>query len=353
MITEDELTDLLRRSSESITVPRSGPESIRAAATTGASKQTRDLFSRFRPRELVVAAGGLAAVIALIVVLVVGTGAPSVVTPAVAHAANGLATTNSTSGVTSKQATVGPRVQPTAPNRASSPSSVQRFARDIVATGTLRLVVGRAELPRAVNRLESLVASFGGYVGRSDVVESGRNVGGTLVLDVPASSFQRLVGRARATGTVRSLVTSDQDVTSQVVDLGARLRALVDERSQLEALLSKSGKVSDLLQVENQISFVQSEIEQIQGQQRVLSQQVAFSALTINLAVTHRAHHKASPTGFAHAWHVAITSFVDAVKSLVSVLGDLAFSVLALAVALMLAWTAWRKGWPRVRRRFA
>ena len=164
------------------------------------------------------------------------------------------------------------------------------------------------------------------------------------MLDVPATSFQSLIDRARRTGTVRSLTTSDQDVTGQVIDLGAQLTALQDERSQLEVLLSKSAKVSDLLQVEDQIESVQSQIQQIQGEQRVLSQQVAFSALTVHLAVPVVAHHKVSSTGFAHAWHVAISSFVNAVKDLVSVLGDIAFAILAALVALGIAYASVAQG---------
>ena len=138
-------------------------------------------------------------------------------------------------------------------NRATTSRSAKSAARDIVATGTLHLSVRARGLSSVVDHLESLAAGFGGYVGKSDVVESGRNVGGTLLLDVPASSFQSLIDRARRTATVRSLTTSDQDVTGQVIDLGAQLTALQDERSQLEVLLSKSAKVSDLLQVEDQI----------------------------------------------------------------------------------------------------
>ena len=236
--------------------------------------------------------------------------------------------------------------------RATTSRSAKSAARDIVATGSLHLSVRARGLSSVVDHLESLAAGFGGYVGKSDVVESGRNVGGTLLLDVPASSFQSLIDRARRTATVRSLTTSDQDVTGQVIDLGAQLTALQDERSQLEVLLSKSAKVSDLLQVEDQIESVQSQIQQIQGEQRVLSQQVAFSALTVHLGVPVVAHHKVSSTGFAHAWHVTISSFVNAVKDLVSVLGDIAFAILAALVALGIAYAGWRKGWPRLRRRF-
>jgi Domain of unknown function (DUF4349) len=342
MITEDELTDLLQRAGEAFSVPADGPSAIRAAARRSATLTTRRMTT-LRRREWAFAGVAVAAIGALTGVLLTVGGAA--VPAPIAQPANGAAS-------------LGVRAPATVSHGAASPpkasvTPISSFSsRDVVVTGTMRLSVRRARLSSSVDTLESLAGAFDGYVGRSDVVESGRQMGGSLVLDVPARSFQSLIDRARRSGAVRSLTTSNQDVTGQVVDLGARLTALEDERAQLEVLLSKSAKVSDLLQVEDQIGSVQSEIEQIQGQERVLSQQVAFSALTVQLAVRTVVHHKVSLSGFSHAWHVATSSFVGAVKDFVSVLGDLAFAILAALVALALAYASWRKGWPILRRRF-
>jgi hypothetical protein len=350
MITEDELTKLLHRAGDAVSVPKHGPSAIRVAAGADAPAPATRRVIPMRRREWAFAGTGIAAVAALIGILLTsgGTPVPSGVAPLEKNpaASQGVASSRST------PATFGTHAAALPPKTGANSASAKSSARDIIATGTLHLSVRAAGLSATVDNLESLAARFGGYVGLSNVIESGRNLGGTLVLDVPASSFQSLIDRARHAGTVRSLTTSDQDVTSQVVDLGARLTALEDERAQLEVLLSKSAKVSDLLQVENQIEFVQSQIEQIQGQQRVLSQQVAFSALTVHVAVPAVAHHKATSTGFAHAWHVAVSSFVGAVKAFVSVLGDIAFAMLAAIAALVLAFVTWRKGWPALRRRF-
>lgn len=347
MITEDELTELLHRAGDTVPVPSDGPSAIRGAARRAAPATRR--VTTMRRREWAFAGTSVAAVAALIAVLLTTGGTAlnaGVASPP--KRAGGFVALPSTGARSTPASSSGHAANAAAAKSTSSKASV----REIVATGSLHLSVRASDLSSAVGRLESLAATFGGYVGRSDVVESGRHLGGTLVLDVPAASFPSLVGRARSAGAVRSLTTSDEDVTGEVVDLGARLTALEDERGQLEVLLAKSAKVSDLLQVEDQIELVQSEIEQIQGEQRVLAQQVAFSALTVHLAVPAVAHHAAAVTGFSHAWHVAVSSFVDAVKDLVSVLGDIAFAILAALAALGLVYVSWRKGWPILRRRF-
>ena len=69
MITEDELSELLQRAADDVTVPKGGSSTVRAAAQSGAPFATRRRISPMRPRELAFAGGGVAAVAALIGVL--------------------------------------------------------------------------------------------------------------------------------------------------------------------------------------------------------------------------------------------------------------------------------------------
>jgi len=98
---------------------------------------------------------------------------------------------------------------------------------------------------------------------------------------------------------------------------------------------------------------VQSQIEQIQGEQRTLAAQVGYSALTVQLAVPRPPHSSGPSNGFGHAWHEAVSGFVNGVKAFVSVLGDLLFAVLSFIVAALIIYGLWRSVWPRVRRRIA
>ncbi len=118
-------------------------------------------------------------------------------------------------------------------------------------------------------------------------------------------------------------------------------------------LLGRAGKVSDLLSVENEIENVQSQIQQIQGEQRTIAAQVDYSALTVDLVVPKAPHVSSSPNGFGHAVHEAVSSFVNGVKALVAHLGDLLFGVLSFIVAALIVLGLWRSIWPWIRRRIA
>ena len=74
--------------------------------------------------------------------------------------------------------------------------------------------------------LTNLAAGVNGYVADTRTAEGGDDPTGTMTLRVPAASFDDVVGRVRAMGTVRSLTSHGQDVTGQYSDIKARLTAL-------------------------------------------------------------------------------------------------------------------------------
>jgi hypothetical protein len=347
MIGDDEFEALFHEAGGGYAVPTHGPDEILAAAAPPVSG-AQVVRGRFRFRELAMAGVSVAAVVALTAVLLTSSGgSPTVSSTASRYGTNSLSFAAGT--VVSKNA-----LSPLVPRHSTkTTTTTTTTGRDIIAKGTLRLRTTRAALHRDVARLTALAAEFGGYVSAADLAETGSHPGGTIVVKVPAGSFSAFIAKAEGIAKVRSLTTSDTDVTAQVVDLGARLTALVDERGQLEVLLGRAGKISDLLSVENEIEYVQSQIEQIQGEQRTLAAQVDYSALTVSLAVPRPPHTSGPSTGFGHAWHEAVSGFVNGVKALVSVLGDLLFAVLSFIVVALIVYGLWRSVWPRVRRRIA
>jgi hypothetical protein len=223
----------------------------------------------------------------------------------------------------------------------------------IAATGSVVIKATRGHLGRDVARLDSLASSLGGYVSGASLSEAGSNQGGTVVLAVPASAFASAVARVEAIGPVRAISRSESDVTPQVVDLAARLKALEDARARLETFLARAASVSDLLAVESQVENVQTSIEQIEGQQRTLVSQVAYSRLTVVLQVagSTRPAKPALANSFASAWDRSTSGFLDGVRELVAASGPLLFGLLAMIVALLLALGLWRLFWPAFRRR--
>lgn len=86
-----------------------------------------------------------------------------------------------------------------------------------------------------------------------------------------------------AGGRVISQTTNAEDLTRQMVDTEARLRAQTALRDRLQQLLrSRPGRLADLLEVERELARVQGEIDAVQSNLAVMRTRVAMSELTLN-----------------------------------------------------------------------
>lgn len=85
-----------------------------------------------------------------------------------------------------------------------------------------------------------------------------------------------------AGGRITSRTTNSEDLTRQIVDTEARLRALTALRDRLQDLLrSRPGRLADLLEVERELARVQGEIDAIQSNLVVMRTRVSMSELNI------------------------------------------------------------------------
>ncbi|MGD9965112.1 MAG: DUF4349 domain-containing protein [Hyphomonadaceae bacterium] len=85
-----------------------------------------------------------------------------------------------------------------------------------------------------------------------------------------------------AGGRIVQQSTSSEDLTRQIVDTEARLRAQTALRDRLQQLLrSRPGRLADLLEVERELARVQGEIDAVQSALAVMRTRVAMSELTL------------------------------------------------------------------------
>jgi hypothetical protein len=165
----------------------------------------------------------------------------------------------------------------------SQPSSAP-FAdlaeRKIVKTGEITLEVDN--IGAAVGEVRAMAVALGGYVGGSNAGAEDERA--TLTLRIPADRFEEALGRMRdMDGKVRAEGTSEQDVTSSIVDLEARIRNLDASEAQYRLLVERAEKVRDVLSVQSRLDDVRGQIEQLKAQREQLSGLAALSTLTVTL----------------------------------------------------------------------
>ncbi len=107
---------------------------------------------------------------------------------------------------------------------------------------------------------------------------------GTVVVKVLPGNLDRFLLQLRLLGDMKNQTVSAQDVTKDYTDTQAHIRnSEITEQRLIDMLKTRTGKVSDLLEVEDEIAKVRGEIEEMEGQLRVYDAQVQFATVTITL----------------------------------------------------------------------
>lgn len=118
------------------------------------------------------------------------------------------------------------------------------------------------------------------YLSTSEIYPASASV----TLRVPAEKLDALSADLGKLGTVISQSSSASDVTQPYLDVAARLRNLKAEESRLVSFLGRTTKVSELLEVERELSRVRGEIEAMQSQVDYFERQVERATLTVSLS---------------------------------------------------------------------
>ena len=181
----------------------------------------------------------------------------------------------------------------------------------LLRTGDLSLLVAHGRLLSTVDRITSMTQGMGGYVMSSALGSDGSGTplpvdelsldsgaapaGGdtvtaiaadpyaTLTVRVPESEFDAAVKRFAALGEVQSVSTSSEDVTSQYVDLQARLRHYRAVERRLVRFLAATDNVNQMLAVQDRIDGVQMTIEQLSAQLKSLRETTTYGTLSVFL----------------------------------------------------------------------
>jgi hypothetical protein len=195
---------------------------------------------------------------------------------------------------------------------AAVPPAAALSTHHLLRTGDLSLLVARGTLLSTVDRITAMTGGMGGYVMSSALGSESPGMPGpveplsldsesvptasdkpattigtdpyaTLTLRVPESSFDAAVKRFAALGEVQSVSTSSEDVTSQYVDLQARLHHYRAVERRLVRFLAATENVNQMLAVQDRIDNVQLTIEQLSAQLKSLRETTTYGTLSVFL----------------------------------------------------------------------
>lgn len=143
-----------------------------------------------------------------------------------------------------------------------------------------------AKFDEALQKITVFAAEDRGYIATTNSEKQANGkLRGQVIVKVLPDNLDRFLGKLRALGELKNQSIATEDVTKAYFDTESHLKnARVMEQRLIEILKKKSEDVNDLLQVEKELGRVREQIEQMQGELKLMDSQVQFATVTISMA---------------------------------------------------------------------
>ncbi len=195
--------------------------------------------------------------------------------------------------------------------------------RKIIYNATVDLISDN--FPAAQNSLLALIQKNKGYIADTDISGTpGKPRQGTWKIRIPLDEFASFMNSVVKLGELQTTHTDSQDVTAEFYDLQTRIaNKQVEERRLLDHLQHSTAKLSDILQVEHEIGRVRGEIEQMQGQLRLMANVTSLTTITVTIHEV-KGYTAPKPTTFgtqvARSFQDSLAAMLDVGKGVVLLL---------------------------------
>jgi hypothetical protein len=231
-------------------------------------------------------------------------------------------------------------------NQSSTTPAAQLLSRDVIQHATLG--VRTKHVGAALARVRVLVAGVQGIVA-DEHTETGLRGGArrsTLTLRVPAPTFATTLEDIDELGRVTTQEVTTEDVSTQVVDVEARIVSAERTLERIRDLLDEATDFSDVLSLESELARREADLASLKAQQAYLEDQTSLSTIVLTLLPAKAASQEKpdeEPAGFLAGLDTGWDALVSLVTVVLTALGVVVPLLLVLAPAGLLLWWALRR----------
>lgn len=131
--------------------------------------------------------------------------------------------------------------------------------------------------------IENLVTKMSGYIVSNNTNKNDNTQSNYLTVKVPAEKFEVFIEEiSNGIKHFKHKEIYSEDVTTQFIDYTARLNVKKETEKRYIELLQKANTVTEIVEIEKNLSDLRSEIESLQGQLKYLTSQIDFSTVQIS-----------------------------------------------------------------------
>jgi hypothetical protein len=221
--------------------------------------------------------------------------------------------------------------------------------RKIIYTAELSLIVKDFSVAEAA--LRALIAKYEGQIAQSDLgATTGQQRTGRWKVRIPVAHYESFLKEASGIGEPERNKVDSQDVTEEYYDVEARIRnKKVEEERLVQHLKDTTGKLSEILEVERELSRVRGEIERLQGRLQLLANLTTLTTITVSMREIKDYVPPTAPTygtklsrAFYNSWE-GLVNFGQAALLVGVALVPWLPLILLVFVALVWVWRAQRR----------
>lgn len=159
--------------------------------------------------------------------------------------------------------------------------------RKIIKSSQLSLET--AKFNDVINSLEDMVKSYGGYIASSSIDAEGIDNNyqclrfASYKINVPSDKLDDFLDESSKLATVRNKSTLAEDITAQYYDNESRLKSLQIQEERYLEILKTATEVKDIIEIENALTDVRYEIENLTTCLNKISNLVDMATVNINI----------------------------------------------------------------------
>ncbi len=193
---------------------------------------------------------------------------------------------------------------------------------------TASLTIATQTFSDSLNALKTSCEGQGGWI--ESVSENVNSYSGLrtayLTLRIPQSELDAYLAGTENLGRVTSRSESAQDVTASYQDTRTRLNTQLALMERLQALITESGDLSDLLALESQIADTQYQIDTLQSALNSTDRQVSYSTVSVTLREEKNVELTDASVSF---WDRIVSAIRVGLESFIGFLGDMVVFLVA------------------------
>ena len=158
--------------------------------------------------------------------------------------------------------------------------TVPSIEQKIIKEGNLRFET--TDLDASYTQIQNAVKSNNASIQNDTEGKDYATVFRKLIIRVPSKNFDPFLTQiSKGVSYFDNKEITSQDVTTEFIDIEARLKAKKVLEIRYMELLKKANKVSEMLEIEAQLSAIREEIEAKQGQLNYMQNQVSLSTISV------------------------------------------------------------------------